>query len=77
MYLIQLNEKQKLECLKLKEYSEYLLSKNFPNIETRLHHIRKTINGYSFICRRNNSNNKYKINLNLITNKIEINRSIY
>ena len=45
MYLIQLNEKQKLECLKLKEYSEYLLSKNFPNIETRLHHIRKTING--------------------------------
>jgi hypothetical protein len=72
--LIQLNEKQKLEYSKLKEYSEYLMSKNLTDIKTGLEHIRKSINGYAIY--RFNSKNKYKITLNLITNQIEINRSI-
>jgi hypothetical protein len=68
------NEKELLEFSKLKEYSGYLMNKNFNNIETKLNEIIKSINGYTIY--RSNSKNKYIINLNLITNQIKIKRSI-
>jgi hypothetical protein len=70
----ELNKKQKLEYSKLREYSEYLMKNNFNNIKTTLKEIRKSSNGY--IIYRCNSNNKFIINLHLITNQIEIKRSI-
>lgn len=58
----------------LKEYSEHLMNKNFTDIKTGLHRIYKSINGY--IIYRYNSNNKFIIDLDLITNQIEIKRNI-
>jgi hypothetical protein len=70
----ELNEKQKLESSKLKDYSEHLMNTKFTDIKTKLDRIYKSINGY--IIYRHNSNNKFIIDLNLITNQIEIKRSI-
>ncbi len=70
----QLNEIQKLEYSKLKEYSEYLMRNNFIDIKTSLDRISKSITGYSIY--RSNSTNKYIINLHFYTNQIEIKRSI-
>jgi len=75
-HLVQhkLNKKQKIEFSKLKEYSEYLMNKKFTDIKTGLDRIRKSINGY--IIYRFSSQNRYQVNLNLTTNKIELKRSI-
>jgi len=70
----EFNKMQLLEYTKLREYSEYLMNKNFQDIKTSLNKIRKSINGYSFYIL--NSTNNYIINLNLITHQIEIKRSI-
>jgi len=70
----ELNKKQKLEYLKLREYSEYLVKNNFTDINTSLNEVKKSINGYIFY--RKKSKNKFIINLNLNTNQIEIKRSI-
>ena len=70
----EFNKMQLLEYEKLREYSEYLMNKNFQDIKTSLNKIRKSINGYSFYIL--NSTNNYIINLNLITHQIEIKRSI-
>ena len=45
------------------------MNNNFTDISTKLKDIRKSINGYNIY--RNNSNNKYIINLILINNKIK------
>ncbi len=71
----EFNKMQLLEYEKLREYSEYLMNKNFQDIKTSLNKIRKSINGYSFYIL--NSTNNYIINLNLITHQIEIKRSIW
>ena len=68
------DSKQELEYFKLKEYSEYLMSKNLTNIKTRLNYISKSINGY--IIYRSNSNNRFIISINMHTNQIELKRSI-
>jgi hypothetical protein len=68
------DSKQVLEYFKLKEYSEYLMSKNLTDIKTRLNYISKSINGY--IIYRSNSNNRFIISINMHTNQIELKRSI-
>jgi len=68
------DSKQELEYFKLKEYSEYLMSKNLTDIKTRLNYISKSINGY--IIYRSNSNNRFIISINMHTNQIELKRSI-
>jgi len=70
----EFNKKQKLEYSKLREYSDYLINNDLTDINTSLKKIRKSSNGY--IIYRCNSNNKFIINLHLITNQIEIKRSI-
>lgn len=49
------------------------MDNNFKSIMTSLQTIRKSINGYAIY--RFNSNNKYKLNLNLINSQIEIKRN--
>ena len=63
-----------MEYSKLKDYSEYLLSNEFTDINTILNTIRKSRNGY--IIYRHNSKNKFIIDLDLIKNQIEIKRSV-
>ncbi len=70
----ELNKKQQLEYSKLRKYSEHLMNNNFNNIKSTLKEIKKSVNGYTVY--RVNSSNKYMINLNLITNQIEIKKSI-
>jgi hypothetical protein len=50
------------------------MNKNYNGIKTGLHRIYKSINCY--VVYRQNSNNKYIINLNLNSNQIELKRSI-
>jgi hypothetical protein len=50
------------------------MNNNFNSIKTRLQRIQKTNNGY--IIYRFSSTNKYIINLNLNTRKIELRKSI-
>ncbi len=50
------------------------MNNNLTDISTKLKDIRKSIHGY--IIYRNNSNNKYIIDLNLINNIIKLKRSI-
>jgi aspartyl aminopeptidase len=70
----ELIKKQQSEYSKLRKYSEHLMNNNFNNIQSTLKEIKKSVNGYTVY--RYNSSNKYIINLNLITNQIELKKSI-
>jgi hypothetical protein len=70
----KLNEKYPLEYSNLKEYSGYLISKNFANIQTNLKHIEKTRYGYYIY--RSNFKNKWILKINISDNEIIIKKSI-
>ena len=73
-YTNRLKIENNFEFSKLNEYSEYLIRKNFKNIDTVLHRIRTTRNGYAID--RKSANNQWIVRICIKKNIVEIKRSI-
>jgi hypothetical protein len=70
----EFRENYEFEYAKLKDYSGYVINKNFNNIITSLDRVLKTSTGYSI--HRYNSNYQFIVSFNINDNQIEIKRCI-